>query len=132
MLDRLNGATGAVPHSQIVAQAGLTLHHLGAHIDATWKSAYFVDGDNGSPISLLRFADVGIINLKTFADVGKMPNLVKAWPILAGARIEANVANVFDVRPKVVNALGVVPIAEQAAFLDPRGRVVTLSLRKKF
>jgi iron complex outermembrane receptor protein len=132
LLDNLDGATGAVPRSQLTAQAGVTLHHLSAHIDATWKSAYFADGANGSAASLLRYAALPIINLKVFDDVGKTPSLVKQWPILAGTRIEANVTNLFDARPKVVNGDGLVPIADQPAFLDPRGRVVTLSLRKVF
>jgi iron complex outermembrane recepter protein len=132
LLDKLNGAPGAVPRSQLTAQAGVTLHHLGAHIDASWKSGYFADGASGNPASFLRFSDVALINLKVFDEVGKTPSLVKQWPILSGTRLEANVTNLFDARPRVVNGDGLVPIADQPAFLDPRGRVVTLSLRKVF
>jgi iron complex outermembrane receptor protein len=131
-LDNLNGATGAVPRSQLVAQAGLTLDHLSAHIDATWKSAYFADGANGSAASLLRYGALPIISLKVFDDLGKTPSLVKQWPILAGTRVEANIVNLFDERQRVVNGDGLVPIADQPAFRDPRGRTVTLSLRKLF
>ena len=132
LLDNLNGATGAVPRSQLMAQAGVTLHHVSAHIDATWKSAYFADGANGSAASLLRYGALPIISLKLIDDLGKTPSLVKQWPILAGTRIEANVTNLFDERPKVVAGDGLVPIVDQAPFRDPLGRVVTFSLRKVF
>ncbi len=132
LLDNLNGATGAVPRSQLMAQAGVTLHHVSAHIDATWKSAYFADGANGSAASLLRYGALPIISLKLIDDLGKTPSLVKQWPILAGTRIEANVTNLFDERPKVVAGDGLVPIVDQPAFRDPLGRVVTFSLRKVF
>ncbi len=132
LLDKLNGAPGAVPRTQLTAQGGFTLHHLGAHIDASWKSAYFADGASGDPQAFLRFADVPIINLKVFAELGKMPGLVRQWPILSGTRVEANVTNLSDERQNVVNGDGLVPTAYQPAFQDPRGRVITLSFRKVF
>ena len=56
-------------------------------LSADWKSGTFVRGAPGSPTGDLDFSDIATINLRLFANVGQMPWLVRAHPLLRGVRL---------------------------------------------
>lgn len=134
VFDLLNGSaagsTGGQPQHEVEAQAGLTLNNLGARISADWKSGTTVNGAGAT--GNLDFSDLFTLNLRLFANLGGRQELVKAYPWLRGSRVTFGVSNLFDARIRVRDATGATPVGYQAAYLDPAGRVVRLSLRKLF
>ena len=125
------GSTGGQPRQEIEAQLGYTQAGFGARISADWKSGTTVN-DPTSPAGNLNFSDLGTANLRLFANLGQMPWVIKAYPALRGSRITLSANNLFDARQRVTNAAGMTPISYQPAYLDPAGRVVSLSFRKLF
>ena len=125
------GSTGGAPRQEIEAQLGYTQAGFGARVSADWKTGTTVN-DPTSPAGNLNFSDIGTANLRLFANLGQMPWVVKAYPALRGARITLSANNLFDTRLRVTNAAGMTPISYQPAYLDPTGRVVSLSFRKLF
>jgi hypothetical protein len=47
-----------------------------------------------------------------------------------GTRAAVSVANLFDARPSVRDGISATPVSYQRAYLDPLGRLASLSLRK--
>lgn len=80
----------------------------------------------------LNFSDIAKINLRLFADLGAQRDLVARHRWLRGSRVTLSVTNLFDQRIQVKDADGATPLSYQAAYLDPLGRVVKLSVRKLF
>lgn len=114
---------------EIDFQAGAFKGGWGARVSANWRSATAVR-DPGQPASNLRFDDIAVVNFNLFANLseavgGKTP---PGW--LKGARVSLGVSNLFNTRPQVRGAAGTVPLSYQPAYLDPLGRVFSLSLRK--
>ena len=60
------------------------------------------------------------------------PKLIKSVPFLKGARLSVRIENLLGQRQRVTDASGVVPLSYQPDYLDPRGRVIRIELRKSF
>jgi iron complex outermembrane recepter protein len=135
-LDLLNGApvsnTGGQPRQKIQAQMGLTMFGLGARLSANWQSSTQVSAGAASSTGDLSFSGLTTINLRLFANLGQMRQVVVKHPFLRGTRITLSAVNLFDDRIQVKDAMGLTPLAYQSPYLDPAGRTVTLSLRKLF
>ena len=80
----------------------------------------------------LNFSDLATINLRLFANLGQRRPLVEKHPWLRGSRVTLSVTNLFDQRMQVRDAAGATPASYQPAYLDPVGRVATVSFRKLF
>ena len=78
------------------------------------------------------FSDLATVNLRLFDNLGAKPEVVKALPWARGVRLSLAVTNLFDARQSVRDATGRTPLSYQPAYLDPTGRVMTVSLRKLF
>ena len=134
VLDQLNGAAagnaGGQARHLVEVQAGIFEKGLGARLNADWTSATTVKG--ATPASDLSFSDIARINLSLFADLGQQPQLIKAHPWLRASRVSISVNNLFDQHQDVHDATGATPAGYQAAYLDPAGRTIKLSLRKVF
>ena len=132
-LDYLHGApigqTGGQPRHQVQAQAGWSNNGMGARIGANWRSATSVDTLAGDT---LHFSPVATFDLRLFANVGQYLPIVSRYPWLRGASMRFEVGNIFNARPKVRGAAGVVPIGYEPSMLDPLGRTFMLSFRKQF
>lgn len=128
VLDLLDGdslGNGAGPsRHKIEVQGGISQSGYGLRLNGDWKSTTHSDD--------LRFGDLATLNLRLFANLTQMPKLVEKAPILRGVRVQLGVDNIFNARQKVTDGAGVVPFAYQAAFIDPIGRTVRLSVRKLF
>ena len=68
------------------------------------------------------------LDLRAFVDLGQ----VSKAPILKGLRVALTADNLFDSRQKVTDGSGAVPLSYQPDYLDPRGRVLGIDLRKAF
>ena len=132
-LDYLHGApigqTGGQPRHQVQAQAGWSNNGMGARLGATWRSATRVDTITGDT---LHFSPVATFDLRLFANVGQYLPIVSRYPWLRGASMRFEVGNIFNARPKVHDAAGVVPLGYEPTMLDPLGRTFMISFRKQF
>ncbi|MGE5561837.1 MAG: TonB-dependent receptor [Bacillota bacterium] len=123
------GQSGGTPRHQVQAQAGYFNNGIGARLTANYRTGTTVDtltGDN------LRFSPLGTFDLRLFANPGDIPEVVVKHPWLRGTRVQLQVNNLFNSRPKVHDASGNVPLSYQPDLLDPLGRTIMISFRKLF
>jgi len=128
-IDLLGGGTlGGPPPSRHLVQinGGVTDNGIGIRLTGQWRSADRVV-DLASRVGDLRFGALATLDLRLFADLGqRLPG--KEWA--RGLRTTLAVQNIFDQRQKVTDDSGASPLAYQAGYLDPVGRVVLLTVRK--
>ena len=131
ILDLLDGAAtgsrGGSPRNELQAQGGVFRNGMGAFINANWREGTRVDGGTGPD---LNFADQATVNLNVFIDLNSQTSWVAQFPWLKGSRVNFGVQNLFDTRPEVTTSAGTLPLNYQPDYLDPQGRVVSLSFRK--
>jgi iron complex outermembrane recepter protein len=138
MLDFLHGdaagSAGGTPRHKVEAQLGYFNNGLGARIGANWQSATDVKTLNAATGTAdnLHFSPVGTFDLRLFANPGDIPEMVVKHPWLRGTQVRFEVTNVFDTRPHVHDAAGVVPLNFQPGLLNPLGRTIMISFRKLF
>jgi iron complex outermembrane receptor protein len=136
LLDLLNGAAagnaGGQYQHEIEAQLGFTDKGYGARLSADWRSATTVTGGAAGSTGNLEFSDVSTVNVRLWDDFTQQRALTARHPILRGVRVTFNVNNLFDQSVHVRDTAGPTPLIYQSAFLDPTGRVVSISLRKLF
>jgi hypothetical protein len=132
-LDYLHGdavnSLGGRPRHQVQVQAGWSNNGLGARLSGNWRSGTRVEGGSNGD---LRFAPLGTLDLRLFANLGERFDLVAKHPWLIGSSVRLEVDNLLDSKPRVRDAAGDVPFSYQPDLLDPMGRTVTISLRKLF
>ncbi|MDP3370673.1 MAG: TonB-dependent receptor, partial [Brevundimonas sp.] len=121
------GARGGSPRNEIQAQGGVFRNGMGAFVHANWRDGTRVDGGTGPDIN---FSDQATVNLNVFIDLNSRTSWVGKFPWLKGARVNLGVQNLFDSRPEVTSSAGGVPLNYQSDYLDPQGRVVSLTFRK--
>lgn len=135
-LDLLNGdaigSGGGEPRHKLEAQAGYSNNGIGVRMSGNWQSATHVNGALGVADSRLRFSDLATVDLRIFANLGQMPQLVRNHPFLRGSRVTFSVENLFDGRQHVTTDDGATPLRYQPHYLDPMGRRVMISFRKLF
>jgi outer membrane receptor protein involved in Fe transport len=130
VIDLLDGgatsANGGSPRNELQLVSGVFRNGVGAFMFANWRQGTRVDGGTGPD---LNFADRTTVNLNVFMDLNQRTSWVAKYPILKGARIQFGIQNLFDSRPEVSSS-GDLPLNYQPDYLDPQGRVVSLTLRK--
>ncbi|MEP9400437.1 TonB-dependent receptor [Sphingomonas sp. VNH70] len=133
-LDLLDGGAvdvrGGRRRHAIEFQTGVFKRGLGARVDANWQGATTIGG-TGSPQGDLRFAGIATVNASVFANLGERFGGSTTPDWLKGMRATLGVTNLFNARPQVRDGTGATPISYQRAYLDPVGRSITLSLRKR-
>ncbi|PKB25727.1 hypothetical protein B0I00_0933 [Novosphingobium kunmingense] len=134
-LDLLAGdalSSGGTPRHSLEFNAGGFYKGFGTFIQGTWSAPTRVSASGAPGTSDLRFGALAKVNVNMFADLGRMASVTKAVPFLKGSRVGLQVENVFDARQRVTDASGAVPLSYQPDYLDPRGRVISLTFRKLF
>ncbi|EQB11210.1 hypothetical protein, partial [Novosphingobium lindaniclasticum] len=134
-LDQLNGqalTAGGVPRHAIEAEGGMFKNGYGFRLKAEWEAPTRVDGSGAPTSSDLRFGSTFDVNLRIFADLGKNADLVAKMPFLKGTRLALVAENLLDSRQKVTDRNGLVPLAYQAGYREPQGRVIGIDFRKMF
>ena len=135
VLDLLGGdATGSNPVARqgVELEGGGFYRGFGLRASGSYTGGARIDGNGLTGASQLAFAPIATVNLRLFADLGRMPSLVKAVPFLAHSRLAFRVDNLFDAQQRVTDANGLVPLSYQPGFLDPKGRFFEVSFRKQF
>ncbi len=132
-LDLLNGdatgSSGGQPRHELEARVGYSNNGLGARLAVNWESGTHVDGALGGT-SRLEFGSLATANLRLFANLGQIPWLVRDHPFFRGARVSVGIDNIFNTRRDVTDATGATPLRYQAGYLDPQGRILSVSFRK--
>lgn len=135
VLDLLDGdalSSGGTPRHSLEFNGGAFYKGFGTFIQGTWSAPTQVTASGAPGSSDLRFGSLAKVNVNMFADLGRMASVTKAVPFLKGSRLGLQVENVFDAKQRVTDASGAVPLSYQADYLDPRGRVISLTFRKLF
>jgi hypothetical protein len=129
------GSSGGQPRHEVEARVGYMNNGIGARLGVDWESGTHVDGaltGTSSGSSRLNFGSLATANLRIFANLGQMPQLVKNVPFLRGSRLSIGIDNIFNERRDVTDATGATPLRYQPGYLDPLGRTVSISFRKLF
>ena len=141
-LDLLNGAPSASIAGNSVAGTQ-PRHALDLHTDLVFDGAFIAQlrtrwtsptqVDSGTPVApdILHFSALTTVDLALMSDLGKMPG-TKSHPWAKGLRISLSVNNLLDTHEKVRDSTGVTPIGFEPGYVDPLGRVVTLTVLKAF
>ena len=135
VLDLLNGdalSGGGTPRHTIEFNGGVFYKGLGTFVQGTWSSPTTLQAAGLPGTSDLRFGSVTLINMFLFFDFNQRPKLIKHVPFLKGARMSLRLENLLGSRQRVTDASGAVPLSYQGDYLDPRGRVIRIELRKSF
>lgn len=131
IIDMLDGgatsANGGSPRNEFQLMSGVFRNGFGGFMFATWREGTTVNGGTGPDIT---FADRTTVNLNLFMDLNQRTEWVAKYPILKGTRIQFGIQNLFDSRPEVSTSTGDLPLNYQSDYLDPQGRVISLTLRK--
>ena len=134
-LDLLNGdslSTGGSPRHSLEFNGGVFHKGLGMFFQGSWSAPTTVEASGLPGTSDLRFGSVTSVNLFLFSEFSMMPKLTKKLPLLKGARMSLRIENLLGSVQKVTDGSGAVPISYQRDYLDPRGRVISIELRKSF
>ncbi|MEO6255945.1 MAG: TonB-dependent receptor, partial [Sphingomicrobium sp.] len=123
------GSSGGRPRHEVEFQAGWANNGLGARLSGNWRSATQVDSFGGGRLD---FSPLATFDLRLFANPGDRFDLVAKHPWLRGTQVRLELNNMFDAKPKVRDAAGLVPTSYQPDLLDPLGRTVSISIRKLF
>lgn len=133
-LDLLNGSaigtTGGQPRHEFELEGRWFNNGIGFRVQAEHQTATRVDG--GLTSSDLSFSDLTTLNLRAFINLDDRGTLTERFKFLRGSRIAFRIDNVFDDIQDVRDSDGLVPLSYQPGFIDPIGRYVEVSFRKRF
>ncbi len=138
VLDLLGGSAiglrGGTPRHRVEFQATAFKKGLGARVSVNWQSATRVDGAAavGGNASDLDFSSLATVNVSLFSNLDVQFAQVKGTEWLKGTRLSLGITNLFNQRLQVRDLERLTPINFQPAFIDPFGRLLTLSVRKLF
>jgi len=135
VLDLLGGdaiAASGTPRHAVEFNGGVFYKGFGSFFQGSWSAPTTLKSSGLPGTSDLRFGSRTSVNMFLFAEFSMMPKVVKAAPFLKGAQVSLRIENVFNSVQKVTDGSGSVPLSYQRDYLDPRGRVISLQLRKAF
>ncbi|WP_299323889.1 hypothetical protein [Parasphingopyxis sp.] len=135
-LDLLDGSVTAsdtpLARHSVELEGGFFHNGIGMRVNAEYTGAARIDGDPLLGTDSLFFRDLFKMNVRAFFNFDSRPGLVEDVPFLGGARLALRVDNLFGGIRRVTDQNGDVPLAYQPGFIDPRGRYIELSFRKRF
>ncbi len=124
------GSNGGTSRHIVDLDGGWFYKGLGFRGNAKYYSPTTVNTDLTE--DQLRFGGLLAFNLSAFINFDQKAKLIEDVPFLKGSRLRLSINNVTNVKQKVTNGLGEVPLSYQPGYIDPRGRYVELSFRKMF
>ena len=135
VLDLLGGdaiASGGVARHAFEMEGGVFHKGFGVRLRGKWSAPTHVVSSGAPGSSDLRFGSVLDIGGRIFVNFDQKKSLVEKVPFLKGARLAFEFDNILDSRQRVTDGAGNVPLTYQAAYRDPRGRVIGIDFRKMF
>jgi hypothetical protein len=139
-LDLLNGAptsvtgsgvAGTQPRHAVNLRTVFTYRGMGVLFNTAWHSATEVDGGSTATASTLHFSALSTLDLRLFANLEEVP-ITKQHPWAKGLRVYLGATNLLNTHQEVRDATGATPVGFEPGYVDPLGRVVSLSVRKVF
>lgn len=124
------GSTGGQPRHEFELEGRWFNNGIGFRVQAEHQTATRVDG--GLTSSDLRFSDLTTLNLRAFINLDDRGTLTERFKFLKGSRIAFRIDNIFDDIQDVRDSDGLIPLSYQPGFVDPIGRYVEVSFRKRF
>ncbi len=124
------GSTGGQPRHEFELEGRWFNNGIGFRVQTEHQTATRVDG--GLTSSDLRFSDLTTLNLRAFINLDDRGTLTERFKFLKGSRIAFRIDNIFDDIQDVRDSDGLVPLSYQPGFVDPIGRYVEISFRKRF
>ncbi|MEO7738455.1 MAG: TonB-dependent receptor [Novosphingobium sp.] len=135
VLDLLGGdalSGGGVARHAVEFEGGGFYRGFGLRLNGNWNAPTHLRASGAPGTSDLRFGSVFKVNVRMFIELGAQKRLTDISPFFKGMRLNLRVDNLFDLRSKVTDATGATPLSYQADYLDPRGRMIGIDLRKTF
>jgi hypothetical protein len=139
-LDLLNGAPSSVIGTSVAGTQArhavnlrtvLTYRGIGALFNAAWHSATEIDSGSTATPNTLRFSALTTVDLRLFTNLEEVPfTMQHSWA--KGLRLYLSATNLLDSHQKVRDTTGATPVGFEPGYVDPLGRVVSLSVRKAF
>ena len=129
VLDRLGGGTGASRHS-LSLQLGAGRRGIGASLNAAWSNSTRID--EGDTNAALRITPATIFNFSAFIDLDQFLQRLKDKEIVKNLNISLSVDNVLNGYRRVMLPDGSVPAGFSHDEVDPLGRTMRLTVRKRF
>lgn len=124
------GSNGGSPRHKFELSGGWFNNGIGFRVRGEHQSATRVNG--GLTGSDLRFSDLTTLNMRMFINLNDRGKLTENVKFLKNSRIALRVNNIFDDIQDVRDSNGLVPLSYQRGFVDPIGRYVEVSFRKRF
>lgn len=128
--DALSGG-GSLRHG-LEIEGGTFYRGFGLRLRGRWNGPSRLQSSGAPGTSDLRFSSLLDMDLRAFINFDMQKSLVERLPLLKGARIAISIENMFNTRQKITDASGLTPLSYQRDYLDPRGRVFEIDLRKAF
>jgi iron complex outermembrane receptor protein len=123
------GIGGGRLRHQVDGTASVTSGGLGARMGVTWRGPSLLETRIGTTSDTLHFSPVMLINLRLFADAGRVIPHEK-W--VKGMRLSLDVINLTNKRQSVRDSFGDTPLQYQPGYRDPLGRTIEIEFRKVF
>ncbi len=128
--DALSG--GGVARHALEFEGGGFYRGFGLRLNGSWNAPTTLRASGAPGTSALHFGSVFKLNLRLFSELGQHKRLTDISPFFKGMRINLRIDNIFDSRQKVTDSSGATPFSYLPDYLDPRGRMVGIDLRKTF
>lgn len=128
-LDLLGGdalSASGTPRHALEFNGGLFHKGKGMFLQGNWTAPTRLTASD------LRFGALTRLNLNLFVELGEQGKLAQRAPFTKGLRLALRFENLLDSRQQVTDGSGQVPLSYQQDYLDPRGRVIELEVRKMF
>ena len=135
VLDLLGGDAltgGGVSRHSLELEGGAYRKGFGLRLNGRWSAPTRLRASGAPGTSDLRFGSVLRLDARIFADLGSQKALTDISPIFKGMRLAFQIDNVLDSRQKVTDGSGATPFSYLPDYLDPKGRVIGIDLRKTF
>ncbi len=135
LLDLLGGdalSGGGVARHSLEIEGGMFRKGFGVRINGNWSAPTLIKASGAPGTSDLRFGSVFKLNLRLFSDLGNQKALTDSSSVFKGMRLAFQFDNILDSRQRVTDASGATPFSYLPDFLDPKGRVIGIDLRKAF
>lgn len=130
VIDQLRDS-GQSRHS-LSLQATVGKRGIGANLSGNWSNSARLRRNTTDTDAFFIFKPPLTINVSTFVEPDRLFDLPKAKGVLNGLKVSIDIQNLFNGYRRVTLDDGRIPSGYSRDEVDPLGRIVRLSLRKKF
>jgi len=123
---------GGQSRHNLSLQVSLGKRGIGANLSGNWSSAGRLRGVAGDDDTAFRFKPPLTFNLSAFVEPDRLLASTRTKGVLTNLKISVDVQNLLDGYRRVTLADGSVPAGYSRDEIDPLGRTVRLTVRKRF